>query len=565
MSSTLTLYATSTFTFGKDGSKTVGDTYETYGYDTGYADKKQAAILFGDQDVSVLVGSVIKSAKLVLKAPRYMDAQSIVLNGFLSQVNAATSGSDAYALSQSSSYVIETQKHGPMNDGTIFEFNVSGYDTIHKAMQYGLFVYLLENLGRGGYGYFYNCVIAASKPYIVIEYDSAYDAPTVSDLNPRSDIVDGTKSITFSWSYAQSANSPQSHYAIQTSADGLTWTDTVTKVASHNQYHVFSAGTFTAGNRYWRVKVYSQNGTIESAWSDPAYIVIRAYPTAPNITAVTSTPRPTVTWASTEQQGYQCVIGDYDTGTVWGSARSVKIPYPLPDGSYTVKVRVVNSLGLWSAWSSSGVTISNTTGDAITLAVAEKHVAAGLSWSTTGSYDYYIILRDGVAVGRTTDSAWTDNLSVGKHTYVVRGVVASSDAYTDSDAVVAIIAPRYAAISSIDDISWVYLIYKREGPPVHTASRSRDVSAVHYSGRKLPVLYSGGFEDAQHQISYMVKTRAVAESIKALEGKTVVYKDWRGDLIIGVLSAVSLGYRTRGIDLEMVIQECDYSEAVSYD
>ena len=243
---------------------------------------------------------------------------------------------------------------------------------------------------------------------------------------------------------------------------------------------------------------------------------------------------------------------------------SYKMPYPLPDGSVTVKARVVNSLGLWSTWSVAGTMVSNTASESpIDMRIAEKRTHAVLSWVTDGTFDFFVILRDGLAIGRTDLNSYTDHLCVGKHTYIVRGM--TGDNYTDSQPVVAIITPVDTVISKTSVMGWIHLPYRLGGPPVHTDSQTREVQFVHYAGHRDPVGYSSSAQTVEHQLSYTLKDRNTLKDLCELIGEEVILKDWRGDLVIGVLTGISRTYRTHSLDIDLTITRTDFDERVSYD
>lgn len=76
---------------------------------------------------------------------------------------------------------------------------------------------------------------------------------------------------------------------------------------------------------------------------------------------------------------------------------------------------------------------------------------------------------------------------------------------------------------------------------------------VYYSGNPLPVAYVSNELDASHTLEFTTD-KMTADHLENLTGKTVIYKDIRGDLIIGVLVSVECS-RDRATDVKLSIEE----------
>ena len=223
--------------------------------------------------------------------------------------------------------------------------------------------------------------------------------PTAKPVSPSGIVIDATIANRFSWKHIISTGTPQSKADLQWSADGTTW-NTLATVTGENQYYDVPAKKFTSGTKYWRVRTYNTDGT-PSEWSDKAEFIAINAPSAPSVVIQSTGPRPRITWQTTEQEAYQLTLSSgYASGTVYGTEKAWRSPVYLADGSYTIRVRVQNKYGMWSEWSAAALPVSHTEGEAITLSVNASHEAA-LTWQTAGSYDFYLIERDGVAIART--------------------------------------------------------------------------------------------------------------------------------------------------------------------
>lgn len=381
-------------------------------------------------------------------------------------------------------------------------------------------------------------------------------------VSPVSTFIDGSTVNRFTWEHTIETGTAQSAYDLQYSIDnGVTWTDIASAVAAENQHCDVPADTLPAGTLLWRVRTYNADGAA-GTWSDSATIVVQAAPAAPLITSVTATPRPEIAWQSSGQQAYQVTAGDYDSGLLYGTAKSFKVPVFLQDGPTDIAVRIQNSFGLWSSWARASVTIANASpGGEIALTTASANNAVTLRWSG-GAYKAYYVYRDGVPVARVLENVYVDRLAVGAHSYQVRGV--EGEYYALSNTALGISVVRHAVIGAVNaSDAWVPLECKRGGEPQHTIRSQATVAYHFYDGRKYPVADIAEFESVSDDLAFTLRAPE-REAVMALVGKLVVYKDSYGALAIGILETASTSVRRRS-DTEFALHRVAYEEAVSYE
>lgn len=362
--------------------------------------------------------------------------------------------------------------------------------------------------------------------------------PTAKPVSPSGIVIDATIANRFSWQHIISTGTPQSKADLQWSADGTTW-NTLATVTGENQYYDVPANKFTSGTKYWRVRTYNTDGTA-SAWSDKAEFIAINAPSAPSIVIQSTGPRPRITWQTTEQEAYQLTLSNgYASGTVYGTEKAWRSPVYLADGSYTVRVRVQNKYGMWSEWSAAALPVSHTEGEAITLTVTAGHEAA-LAWQTAGSYDFYLIERDGVAIARTTQKQYVDHTSIGSATYRVRGCYADSDNYGVSNSATAEILPETNMICDLETGVWLEMRLSETQLRTNRASFSAGVSTVHLAGLAYPVEERSEQRDRAISVAcaYPHSQRAAALALEALVGRLVCLKDHYGNMAIGTLPSL---------------------------
>lgn len=389
--------------------------------------------------------------------------------------------------------------------------------------------------------------------------------PTAKPVSPSGIVIDATTVNRFSWQHIISTGTPQRKADLQWSADGTTW-NTLATVTGENQYYDVPANKFTSGTKYWRVRTYNTDGT-PSEWSDKAEFIAINAPSAPSIVIQSTGPRPRITWQTSEQEAYQLTLSSgYASGTVYGTEKAWRSPVYLADGSYTVRVRVQNKYGMWSEWSAAALPVSHTEGEAITLSVTASHEAA-LTWRTAGSYDFYLIERDGVAIGRTVQKQYVDHTSIGSVTYRVRGCYDESDNYGVSNTVTAEILPDTAMICDLESGTWQRLPLSETILRTNRISRTAAISTVHLSGLAYPVAERTEFRDMAMQIScaFTAKNRAAALALEALVGRLVCAKTTQGDMVTGYLTALEKNADAIMSRYSFEIQNIHREEAITLD
>ena len=362
--------------------------------------------------------------------------------------------------------------------------------------------------------------------------------PSCKPVSPSGIVIDATIANRFSWQHIISTGTPQSKADLQWSADGTTW-NTLATVTGENQYYDVPANTFTSGTKYWRVRTYNTDGTA-SAWSEKAEFIAINAPSAPSIVIQSTGPRPRITWQTTEQEAYQLTLSSgYASGTVYGTEKAWRSPVYLADGSYTVRVRVQNKYGMWSEWSAAALPISHTEGEAINLTATAGHEAA-LTWQTAGSYDFYLVERDGVAIARTVQKQYIDHTSIGSVTYRVRGCYDESDNYGVSNSDTVEILPETNMICDIETGVWLEMRMSETQLRTNRTSFSAGVSTVHLAGLAYPVEERSEQRDRVLSVAcaWPHAQRAAALALEALVGRLVCLKDRYGNMAIGSLQSL---------------------------
>ena len=389
--------------------------------------------------------------------------------------------------------------------------------------------------------------------------------PSCKPVSPSGIVIDATIVNRFSWQHIISTGTPQSKADLQWSADGTAW-NTLATVTGENQYYDVPANTFTSGTKYWRVRTYNTDGTA-SAWSDKAEFIAINAPSAPSIVIQSTGPRPRITWQTSEQEAYQLTLSSgYASGTVYGTEKAWRSPVYLADGSYTVRVRVQNKYGMWSEWSAAALPISHTEGEAINLTVTAGHEAA-LTWQTAGSYDFYLVERDGVAIARTVQKQYIDHTSIGSVTYRVRGCYDESDNYGVSNSDTVEILPETNMICDLETGVWLEMRLSETQLRTNRTSFSAGVSTVHLAGLAYPVEERSEQRDRALSVAcaWPHAQRAAALALEALVGRLVCLKDRYGNMVIGSLPSLESNCDEFMRRYSFTISDTNREEAIALD
>lgn len=374
-------------------------------------------------------------------------------------------------------------------------------------------------------------------------------------IRPNLITLDGSVDNRFEWEHIISTGSAPRGFEIQYREGSSEWETLIDQKDTEQTYYDVPANTLPAGNLEWRVRTYNSNLSAGN-WSDIASVIVRSAPPAPIITGVSSSPRPLISWQAEGQVRAEIQISG-KTNAVLSAAKEYQWTDFLPDGVIVVQVRVQNLLGLWSPWASTTASIQNSPSGKIALSADVNNFAVLLSVSSQYPQNY--IYRDGKLIGKAvkreeseTSFFYVDYTALGSHTYYAMGVDEQSN-YKESEPVSRTVLLDYGVIGEEKQPRWVALKRRRGSYPSHTIKKKYPATLVSYEGNTLPVAYVSDVLEAEHLLEFTVD-KQTADNLEALAGKTVIYKDTRGDLVVGVLTSVECS-RDRATDVKLLIEE----------
>lgn len=405
-----------------------------------------------------------------------------------------------------------------------------------------------------------NSGVTTTSDWITISTKDS--TPTATPLEPIDVVVDASRSVSFSWHHSVATGTAQTKADLEISSDKETWSSLATVTGALTSYTA-PANTLGSGTKYWRVRTYNTDGTAGS-WSDAAQFIAIGAPAAPSVTVLSANPRPEIRWQSDEQQAYQVEIdGVYASGTRFGTGKTWKAPFYLDDGSYTMRVRVQNEYGFWSPWGTAALPVTNVPGGAITL-TAEGGIEAVLSW-TPGSFDYYLVYRNGAAIAKVTEPSYTDAASIGGVRYQVRGCYDNSDNYSLSEAVEVTVGTDNVRLYDMERGEWLHFLYDSSAHRSTGLSLSQDIQYVQLSGHTYPVAERSEFKSRALRITCVCADDAERQALRALLGHLTCCKTPEGNMTIGYPASISESSDDFFSTYSFTIEQIDRKEEIDLD
>lgn len=368
------------------------------------------------------------------------------------------------------------------------------------------------------------------------------------------------------YGYDVTVNNFPTKFDIQYSTNnGENWNELATNIYIQRENNIYTyslpPNTFPNGIITWRVRPYVNGNTIDDFVQN--VFLVRVQASTSSVTC-NGKPHPTLSWTSSSQVAYQVKFADFDSGAIYGTEHSYTLPYFYADNNYPIQVRTQASNGEWSEWTEvEYVTIKNTvvSGTVSLTAQITRH-AVVLNWTGNRIYTSYILYRDDIPIYIGTDNVYTDSFATGNVSYYVRGIV-SDASYVVSVTKNILATPKTDCICDIAIKQWYPLKYSLQA---QSRSYSANVQTYfqYYAGRTKPIAFTENQSERKVTASYAFKDRADAKKIMDLSGKTVIFKDSKGGMIIGVLNSTHANV-SRVYELSIEVREIDYEEDVKYE
>lgn len=385
----------------------------------------------------------------------------------------------------------------------------------------------------------------------VYNYTTVDTVGTVTGRFPNNTIETGE--VVFTWGYSNSTGTQQYAYDLEISDDGETFTSLVSHAVTNAT--TTTQAISTAGTKYWRVRSYNQND-VPSAYSSPLNFISVVKPAAPVITNITGAGRITVIWAADSQAAYELEVlsGDtivYDSTTLYTSDNEHLINDYLPNGLYTIRVKVINMYGFESDYGT--IQYPNSNAGSINVTVDTSN---GVVLSFPEGYTTYYILRDGEIIAKTSEATYTDLYASGTYLYTV--VAVQDDTYA-LGSVEATYKTPYTRL--IDLEGNIYDISHRFNARIGiTQTDEADADTALYLGAVRPSHTFGTGRVRRYSVSFAYKG-----DYTQFMAKVVRYMDIYGNTDWVVIPNVSRANYHYGNELTASLEVTAYTEGITYD
>lgn len=399
--------------------------------------------------------------------------------------------------------------------------------------------------------------VNASGTPIVYQLTTVEPAFTAVAVSPSDSFEDGSEPITFSWTASNTIGSQPSGADLQYSTDGGSTWSTLGSVTGSALTYIAPANTLPSGQIYWRVRAINNTGTAGS-WSSPLTFINVAAPPAPSVNS-DAAPFSTITWSAVGQQAFELIVDGVSYGVHFGSDKTYTLPQPLADGNHTAQVRIQGQYGLWSQFGSVTFNVANTPDGFIDL-TAVLNVDAFLSWSTSSAETGFLIYRDGVQIGRTSNYTFSDRRSLGTHVWYVLLRQADGN-YTKSNEITGTLAAESPLIAPLAGGPWIALRLTESSTTTQTFSYEKTHTLRHYSGSPFPVIELTPYEDFSGAISCAFADADEARAFEALRGQVVILKI-RGTVLIGGLMNLDKAQNPLYVAYQFTINQIAVEEIV---
>lgn len=396
----------------------------------------------------------------------------------------------------------------------------------------------------------------ATSAKITVSTKDARSTPVA--ISPAGEYLDdAVQGITFIWAHANITGTAQCGWELSYSIDsGASYLVLAKADNAANRYEA-SAGTFPSGVIYWRIRTKNTDNEFGD-YSGAAIFAIRRAPVAPVISYYDNKPLAKMRWQAKEQDGYEVAVDGISLGVRYGTGKEWQSDAVLTDGKHTLQVRIYNTYGDVSPWSSCEINVQNQPGAALAVYAEGRWGEVLLRWDADNGY----ILRDGELIAKAEGGTYTDRTSAAAHQYIVR-VFDAEGYYTDSAPVLAAPSVPYAAIGLRDGTDWLAMKYATSYQN-YSKAVSLGGSYQQYWGKERPVWHDAGNRVVTHTISHACKHEEELLVLRSLAGQEVIYKDRDGHLAIGVFKDLQESREHGCTALSFSITETQ-QEVVKYD
>lgn len=384
--------------------------------------------------------------------------------------------------------------------------------------------------------------------------------PSIGAFEPDSITVKKEEDIRIWWT-----STNQSSWEIKID-NALTYTGT------YETEKILPPNTLTVGNhKLTLIVTYRTALGVEKKVSKTVEFKVQGKPPLPTFTSgnMFMTSLPVISWDTQEQQGYLLEILKDDVivwTTKWqnGLITRQKVLKILEDGTYKARLKIINVFSVESDYAIQEFTVSTNEVTEIGLQATQIDKYIQLTWDNINdTFNIFFVIRDGIYIGKTSETTYNDYTACNKHDYVIVGlnfnnVAKYSNLVNIGCSIDGCVMATVDNLTDMINVGHVVNNYNFSGSINLTAE------AVYCTGREKPVMVWGEHLQATYTLKFIDDENYFRFVEMCRRRQIFCYRDRNQKLFLSV--------NTPKYDLDNIMAEysitaleVDYSEVVDID
>lgn len=423
---------------------------------------------------------------------------------------------------------------------------------------------------------------ATKRPQLVIDYSLAPPSQP-SNLSPTGQIINRATINRLSWQHNPVTPGSQTKFDLQWRKQGGTTWNTVSQTTA-NQYWDAPANTFPLGMIEWQVRTTDTNNMV-SPYSAISIFKASEKPASPVITSPTATvteARLTAQWTSAIQTEYDIELMDINNNVLREETKistdKVKtFDYLLNNNTtYKVKLRVKNSDGLWSDYTTITFTVVYAEPPKPMITIESDNMRGSIKVNIQDPVGTPEIVYNEINRRKQGETMWmriATNIPINTtfidftpqhnamYEYKARAI-SDLETFAESNVSLASVTVSNSQIALVSDFSkWVEL----KASPQKKLSIQYDREMKHFAGRKYPLSVFTEKEENTLALAFKIMDDATLDKLmEIIEARqTMLYRDSSRHRMFGTVAGIVIDDQLPDYCLASFnIDRVDYMEEV---
>ena len=384
--------------------------------------------------------------------------------------------------------------------------------------------------------------------------------PSIGAFEPDSITVKKEEDIRIWWT-----STNQSSWEIKIDS-------TLTYTGTYETEKILPPNTLTVGNhKLTLIVTYRTALGVEKKVSKTVEFKVQGKPPLPTFTSGNRfmTSLPVISWDTQEQQGYLLEILKDDVivwTTKWqnGLVTRQKVLKILEDGTYKARLKIMNVFTIESDYAIQEFTVSTNEVTEISLQATQIDKYIQLTWDNINdTFNVFFIIRDGIYIGKTSETIYNDYTACNKHDYVIVGLNFNNVAKY-SNLVNIGCSIDGCVMATVDNLTNMINVGRVVNNYNFSGSINLTGEAIYCTGREKPVMVWGEHSQATYTLKFIDHENYFRFIEMCKRRQVFCYRDRNQKLFLSV--------NTPKYELDNVLAEynitaleVDYSEVVDID